>query len=160
MEHADSADSTVQYGESKLPDRSAYSGQLSTSHALTLNGLQANRTYYFEVVSRDAAGNVAVDNNSGAFYTFTTPPAVRPPWLDNLETGAPGWTVVPDTSFGTELNWTLGTPDNLLETSAYSGTNAWGSNLDGQQADAIGTFYSPFVIFTSFSQATLTFYGR
>ena len=34
---------------------------------------------------------------TGALYTFTTRKAPRPPWFDDLESGAGDWTVVPDT---------------------------------------------------------------
>ena len=81
------ADSLVQYGESVLLGRTAYSGALVTNHAVTVRGLLANRDYYYQVVSRDAAGNTTVDNNTNALYTFTTRTAPRPPWFDDLENG-------------------------------------------------------------------------
>ena len=62
------------------------------------------------MISRDEAGNTHRDDNHGALYTFTTLKAPQPPWSDDLESGAPDWTVVPDPS-GTDLNWTLGTPE-------------------------------------------------
>ena len=92
------ADSSVQYSESPLPDRSAYASALVTNHAVTISGLSANRIYYYQVVSRDQAGNSTVADNNGNLYTFQTLKAPTPPWFDNLDTGAPGWTVVPDPS--------------------------------------------------------------
>jgi hypothetical protein len=152
------ADSLVQYGESVLLDRTAYSAELLTNHSVAINGLSANRIYYYQVVSRDQAGNTAEDDNQGALYTFQTRPARRPPWLDDLETGAPGWTVVPDSS-GSDINWTLGTPNNGLETAAHSGTNAWGSNLEGQNFNIASSFlYSPVIDLSGFSKITLTFW--
>jgi hypothetical protein len=61
---------------------------------------------------------------------------------------------------GSSLNWTLGTPNNGLQNSAYSGANAWGSDLDGAQIpfSASSYLYSPFIDLTGFSQATLTFW--
>jgi hypothetical protein len=152
------ADSLVQYGESVLLGRTAYSGTLVTNHAVTVSGLLANRDYYYQVVSRDAADNSTVDDNNGALYTFTTRKAPQPPWFDNLESGPGDWTVVPDT--GTDLNWTLGTPSNGLQTSAHSGTNVWGSNLRGQSYNLYdGSFlYSPPIDLSGFSTATLTFW--
>ena len=107
----------------------------------------ANRIYYYEVVSRDQAGNTTVDDNHGNLYTFQTLKAPTPPWFDNLENGAPGWTVVPDPDYGSDINWTLGTPNNGLVTSAHSGTNAWGSDLDGDQNFFIASnyLYSPVI---------------
>ena len=127
-----------------------------------MSQLLANHVYYFQVVSRDSAGNAATDNNQGAFYSFTTPKTLHPPWFDNLESGASNWTVVPDTSsgLGSSLNWTLGTPNNGLQTNAYSGVNAWGSDLNGGQIpfSASSYLYSPVIDLTGFSQATLTFW--
>jgi len=152
------ADSLVQYGLSVILDRTAYGATLTTNHSVTLSGLQAERDYYYQVVSRDEADNTTTDDNQGALYKLTTRPAPRPPWFDDLETGAPGWTVVPD-SGGSDVNWTLGTPNNTLETTAHSGVNAWGSNLRDQSFSIASTFlYSPVINLSGFSQATLTFW--
>jgi subtilisin family serine protease len=153
------ADSLVQYG-AVLLDQTAYSGALVTNHAITVAGLFANRNYYYQVTSSDEAGNTTVDDNHGKLYTFTTRKAPQPPWFDNLENGPGDWTVVPDTVNGTDLNWSLGTPDNGLQTSAHSGTNAWGSNLYGQSFNLFeSTFlYSPVIDLSGFSSATLTFW--
>ena len=160
------ADSLVQYGESLnggsvLLNRTSYSGGLVTNHAVIVSGLFANRTYYYQVVSTDEAGNTTVDDNHGALYTFTTLKAPRPPWFDDLESGAPDWSVVPDPS-GTAWNWSLGTPNNGLQTSAHSGTNAWCSNLSGQSLGLFDTtstlLCSPWIDLSGFSSATLTFW--
>ena len=66
------ADSLVQYGESVLLGRTAYAATLVTNHIVTISALSANRDYYYQVTSRDAAGNTATDDNQGALYTFTT----------------------------------------------------------------------------------------
>ena len=154
------ADSLVQYGEGTIPSYTAYDARLTTNHNLTLSGLRANRAYYFQVTSRDAAGNTIVDDNAGALYTFTTLPAVRPPWFDNLEGGVSGWTVAVNTSLGSDLTWALGTPNNGLETNAYSGANAWGSDLNGQNISFLADTYlvSPKIDLSGLSQATLTFW--
>ncbi|HEY5043713.1 MAG TPA: S8 family serine peptidase [Verrucomicrobiae bacterium] len=153
-------DASVQYGLSQLPDHAAYVGTLGTNHAVTISGLSANRIYYYEVVSRDQAGNTTVDDNHGNLYTFQTLKAPAPPWFDNLESGAPGWTVVPDPTYGSDINWTLGTPNNGLVNSAYSGTNAWGSDLDGDQNFFLASsyLYSPVIDLNGLKSATLTFY--
>ncbi|MBU6410607.1 MAG: fibronectin type III domain-containing protein, partial [Verrucomicrobia bacterium] len=156
------SDSLVQYGESTFLGQTAYAGTLTTHHAVTVSGLLPNRNYYFQVASRDEAGNTTVDDNHGVFYSFTTARAIQPPWSDNLEGGAPGWTVVPDPN-GTDLNWQLGTPNNGLQTSAHSGTNCWGSDPDGQQINgaygyASSYLFSPMIDLSGLSQATLTFW--
>src|ERR1019366_7397339 len=154
------ADSLVQYGEAVLLDRTAYNGALVTNHSVTVSGLLANRDYYYQVVSGDAADNTTVDDNHGNLYTFTTQKAPRPPWSDDLEKGAGDWTVVPDA--GTVLNWSLGTPSNALQTSAHSGTNAWANNLHGETLGFLeyesSFLYSPIIDLSGFSSATLTFW--
>ena len=122
--------------------------------------LKSDTTYYFEVTSRDQAGNTATDDNKGAFYSFLTPTTLQPPWFDNLESGAKNWTVVPDPDNGTDFNWLLGTPNDGLQSKAHSGTNAWGSDLNATPIqDLVSTFlYSPVIDLTGFSQATLTFW--
>jgi hypothetical protein len=162
---SEAADSLVQYGGGTILDRSAYNNQLVTSHSVTLNGLLASHVYFFQVVSRDSAGNTATDDNQGALYSFTTPSTLQPPWFDNLESGAKNWTVVPDPVYGSPdpaQNWMLGTPDNTLVTGAHSGTNAWGvllTDAGSQDYFILSTYlYSPVLDLTGFSQATLTFW--
>lgn len=155
------ADSAVQYGTlSQPPLKVVYAGALVTNHSVTISGLQANRIYNYQVVSRDQAGNTTVDDNHGNLYTFQTLKAPAPPWFDNLESGAAGWSVVPDPVNGSDQNWTFGTPNNALATSAYSGTNAWGSDLDGNQNFTLASsyLYSPVIDLTGLKSATLTFW--
>ena len=154
------ADSLVQYGESVFLGRTAYSGEWVTNHSVTVASLLARRDYYYQVVSRDDAGNTTVDDNEGDLYTFTTRRAPRPPWFDDLEQGSNEWTVVPDA--GSALNWSLGTPNNGLQGSAYSGTNVWGSNLQGETLGFLemqtSILCSPWIDLSGFSAATLTFW--
>ena len=154
------ADSSVQYGVSPLPDHASYVSALVTNHAVTVSGLSANRIYYYQVVSRDQAGNITVDDNHGNLYTFQTLKAPTPPWFDNLESGAPGWTVVPDPVYGSDINWTLGTPNNSLVNTAYSGTNAWGSDLNDSQDFFLASsyLYSPVIDLSGLTSATLHFW--
>ena len=155
------ADSAVQYGVSSLPDHASYLSALGTNHAVTITGLSANRTYYYQVASRDQAGNTTVDDNGGNLYSFTTLKAPAPPWFTDLETGATGWTVVPDPVNGSDLNWTLGTPNNGLANSAYSGLKAWGGNLNGDQNFTLASsfLYSPVIDLSGLKSATLTFWN-
>jgi len=154
------ADSAVHFGRlDQPPINSVYDGTPVTNHTLTLNGLLANRDYHFQVVSRDQAGNTTVDDNSGNYYTFTTRKGLSPPWFDNLENGTNGWTVVGGA--GTETNWTMGKPNNTLATSAYSGTNVWGSNLKHQPFTYVESYlYSPPIDLAGLSQVKLKFRGK
>jgi subtilisin family serine protease len=156
------ADSSVQYGGLPEPPANvSYAGKLATNHSVTIQGLLANRIYYYQVVSRDQAGNTTIDDNHGKFYVFQTLKAPAPPWSENLESGAPGWTVIPDPVNGSDMNWTLGTPANGLVTGAHSGTNAWGSDLDGNQNFFIASsyLYSPVIDLSGLTSATLTFWN-
>ncbi|HEX9048392.1 MAG TPA: S8 family serine peptidase, partial [Verrucomicrobiae bacterium] len=154
----EAANATAQYGLT-TPNRSVNANGWQTNHALILTGLTANTTYYYQVASRDPAGNVAVDDNHGSFYTFQTLPALAAPWFDNLESGATNWNVVADPDNGSDLNWTLGTPSNLLASAANSGTNAWSSDLAGIQSfvSANSYLYTPAIDLAGLKSATLTF---
>ena len=155
------ADSAVQYsGLPQPPANSVYAGAFVANHSITINGLVPNHVYYYEVVSRDQAGNTAMDDSNGNFYTFQTLKPPVPPWFDNLENGASGWSVVPDPGgLGSDQNWTLGTPNNGLVTSAHSGTHAWGSDLDGNQNFTVASsfLYAPVIDLSGLASVTLTF---
>ncbi len=69
------SDSRVNYGETIGLGTTAYASGNDTTHNIVLTGLTPGTKYYFEVQSTDASGT-ATDNNTGAFYSFTTvPPA-------------------------------------------------------------------------------------
>jgi hypothetical protein len=68
------SDSVVRYGKTTPPMLSRFDPYPTTEHAISLTGL-ASGTYYLSVGSRDAAGNLTVDDNGGAFYTATVPSA-------------------------------------------------------------------------------------
>lgn len=116
-------DGLVQFGETALLGRTAYVSLKSTDHSVALNGLVPDRSYYYQVVSRDAAGNQTIDNNSGSFYSFRTAAASPIPWQDDLEAGAANWNEFEPGA------WELGTPQNGRQNGAHSGVNAWGSSL-------------------------------
>ena len=64
----------IRYGTSPSNMSSEVSSFLrSTSHNLSISGLQDETTYYFAIEATDAAGNVSDDDNGGAGYSFTTP---------------------------------------------------------------------------------------
>ena len=64
------ANSIIRYGTNLTFNLAATNSALVTSHSLRLGGLVAGKTYYFYVVSADAAGNAGTNNNSGAWYSF------------------------------------------------------------------------------------------
>lgn len=152
-------DALVQFGESAFLGRTAYSGDFEETHELTLVGLQPDRVYYYQIVSRDNAGNTVVDNNGGKFYTFHTLKPLLPPWSDALdvEASSKNWSV----QNGEEgvAAWSLGVPNNGLETAAHSPPNAWGSNLDGAGIDVADTLLvGPALQLAGGNVATLRFW--
>jgi len=155
-------DSLVQFGESKFLGRTAYDSDFTTGHGMQLSFLAPDRDYYFQVVSRDAAGNAVIDDNSGRFYTFRTLRPLITPWEDNLDSGATNWTTYSDPAFttpGVTPEWTLGVPSNLPGVSAHSSPNAWGSNLDGKPADLAECYLiSPAIYLTNGNVATLRYW--
>jgi len=154
------ADALVQFWETSAGfprNRTAYENARSEGHSLTLAGLLPNRDYSFQVVSRDAAGNAAVDDNGGRYYSFVTLQPVLPPWTDRLDAGGTNWTVYDPTE--TQVSWQLGPPNNGWETEAHSLPNAWGSNLNGDGIDFVESYLiSPAIDLTGGNVATLRFW--
>lgn len=151
------ADSLVQFGESPLLSRTAYNPTPTTDHTVTLSGLRPDTLYYYRVVSRDAAGNLGLDDNAGQLYTFRTRQPLAPPFFDNMDGPDPGWTVF--NSEETVGGWERGTPSNGHESAAHSPPWAWGTSLRGQSYDYMETFLiSPAIYLTGGNSARLTFW--
>jgi hypothetical protein len=67
------SDSRVNYGTNTTTlSQAKYDGALSTTHSIALTALTPGKKYYYEVRSAYASENTT-DNNSGAYYDFTTP---------------------------------------------------------------------------------------
>jgi hypothetical protein len=146
----------VEFGESTLLGRTARDTTPTDSHAVSLPQLEPARTYYFRLVSKDRAGNVTVNDNGGALYTFTTLMPLLPPWTDNMERGNTNWTVY--TVDESERGWALGVP-GALQPAAHSPTNAWASNLTGDFASQIESYLiSPAIQLTGGNTAKLKFW--
>jgi hypothetical protein len=154
---SENTDALVQYGESAFLNRTAFDPNLATAHSLQLDALLPNHTYFYQVVSRDAAGNTTTDDNNGNLYTFHTKVPIVPPWSDNLDSGATNWSVV--SSDVSQTEWTLGVPQNGLVSSAHSPPNAWASNWRGDVIDTAETFLvSPAISLVGGNVATLRFW--
>ena len=153
-------DALVQFGEGSptFPiNRTAYQSDYLFSHQVTLQGLRPDTVYRYQVVSRDEAGNVVVDDNQKQFYALRTLKPIRPPWLDRFESGNTGWTTFDGED--SQSTWRMGPPDNGAETQAHSPANAWGSNLDGAPIDYTETFLiSPALELSGGNRATLKFW--
>lgn len=68
----EASDSAVNYGTTTSLGSTTSDTTLTTGHSITLTGLIAETTYYFEVQSTDSSGNTATDDNGGTYYSFTT----------------------------------------------------------------------------------------
>jgi hypothetical protein len=155
------AEALVQFGESPSPlalTRTAYRATTDTDHELMLNGLLPDKTYYFQVVSRDAAGNVTVDDNQGQYYAARTLRPRTVPLAESFDATDGGWSVFSGDDSMTDWMW--GAPNNPWgETAAHSPPHAWGSNLNGRRLDWAETFLiSPAINLTGGNQFKLHFW--
>jgi hypothetical protein len=156
-ETSEPADALVQFGESALLGRTAYSASQEDFHAVTLEGLLPDHVYYFRVVSRDRAGNVSMDDNGGLLYSFRTLTPVFAPWADQGESGDAEWSITgPDES---ERGWRLGVPHNYPGAEAHSPTRAWGTNLDGDEIGQMESYLvTPAIYLAGGNKASLRFW--
>ncbi|HAB16482.1 MAG TPA: hypothetical protein DCE44_08535, partial [Verrucomicrobiales bacterium] len=172
------SDALVRFGESGGNDsfltRTAYAAEQATEHEVLLRGLLPDKKYYFQVVSRDPAGNVTKDNNGGEFFTLQTLTPLAAPWEDDLEEELPGWAVYnddggtgatfpgDDDEGGGDLlgtGWRWGIPENLAGVTALSGENVWATNLKGEDVDfGISDLISPAISLVGGNRATLRFW--
>jgi hypothetical protein len=135
---SEETDALVEFGSSALLGRSSYSDSPSVSHTITLANLESDHTYYYRVTSRDLAGNTTSDDNHGKLYSFHTLKPIAPPWSDSMDTGATNWSTYNGSD--NETQWTLGIPNNGVETTAHSAPDAWGSNLNGDTVSYAQTY--------------------
>lgn len=158
---SEDADALVQFGESTFLGRTAYRAEFADQHQLTLVGLQPNRKYYYQVVSRDPAGNTTVDDNGGELYSFETFKPLQIPWSDPFEsTNSPGaWSIQSAGDSFTE--WALGVPANGFDWGAHSPPQVFGSNLQGTPISTADTLLvSPALQLPSSGTPRLRFWHR
>jgi len=79
------ANSYIDYSTDKSYSLSQGSPAMTTSHSVTLVGLNPSTQYYFRIRSVDPSGNEAVDDNNGQGYTFSTPSGPSPPQISNIQ---------------------------------------------------------------------------
>jgi hypothetical protein len=154
-------DALVQFGESTFLGRTAYDPEFALDHELKLTSLVPDRVYYFQVVSRDPAGNARVDDNATNLYFFRTLPPEQPPFGDNMDSLSTltNWSVCSDDR--SESQWQLGFPHNGVETAAHSPPNCWGSCLYDGSFELIDTsLISPAIELTGGNVATLRFWHQ
>jgi thermitase len=125
------SDSRVDYGTSTSYGASVSDAALVASHSLTLPGLAPATTYYYQVSSRDTAGNLATQTGS-----FTTTAAAelavrvttdKPEYTGNTFVYITVTVTDPVNPMpGVAVNLTVTTP--VLKTASYTGT----TNADGK----------------------------
>ena len=171
-------DALVRFGESggdeSFLTRSAYNAELGTQHEVRLTGLLPDRTYFFQVVSRDAAGNLTADGANGAFHTLRTLTPIAAPWSDPLDSAQSGWVVFNDDA-GTGVTlpdeedeggdgfnpsgWRFGEPENVQGVTPNTGSRVWATNLKGDDVDlASSDLVSPAISLLGGNRATLRFW--
>jgi hypothetical protein len=150
---SEATDALVQYGESAFLGRTAYLAEFKDNHQVQITGLFPGRTYLFKLVSRDAAGNTAVSDNDGKFFSFQTRAPLSPPFIDPLNgTNQVNWSVY--NGDGTQTQWQLGQVNNAHVTRG----NAWASNPLGGEARSIDTvLISPAIQLAGGNVAALEF---
>lgn len=99
------ATSTVGYSTDTNYGTEIGSPSYTTSHSMSLTGLTAETTYYFQVLSRDARNNTGSSTDS-ATQNFTTLADTTPPVISNLTAVA--------TSDQAAVTWTTDEPANSL----------------------------------------------
>ena len=66
------ANSTVNYGKTKPPTNNKYNNNLVYNHEITIEDLQSDTKYYYEILSYDAFSQKVLDKNFSEYYHFIT----------------------------------------------------------------------------------------
>lgn len=90
--------------------------------------LSLNGTYGFQIWL-NMTGDLDPTNDTLEFNVESIPVITSLPYFQDFESGTGGWTVG-----GGSITWELGLPTNAFIDTAYSGVNAWVTNLSGQYA--------------------------
>ena len=96
------SDGVVTYGTTPPLLDSVASAAFSTSHGITLDGLDECSVYLFTVASTDEARNTAVDDNQGQLHTFVTG-VNNQPEFDSIDTPI---AIVDNTTFTSDVTVT------------------------------------------------------
>jgi hypothetical protein len=130
---AEPGTTVVAYGTSSPPASTVSATALVTDHQITIPDLDPCGTYLIEVRSSDSLGNLAFDDNGGAYYEVVT--AGWQELLTEPFDTDPGWTI---DNGGNIHGWAFGVPqgaggDHGSEdpTSGYTGADVYGVNLAG-----------------------------
>jgi hypothetical protein len=110
-------------------------GALMTQHEITVTGVEPCQTYFFEVRSEDALGNLAVDGNGGAYHQVDSSGWMV--FLSESFDADPGWTI--DNGRFPSTGWAFGQPTGQDQdgyggpdpTAGATGAAVYGVNLAG-----------------------------
>lgn len=127
------ARSIVMYGEG-APSIEVRDETLTTSHSLTLTGLDDCTYYLLDIMAEDQAGNIGVDNNGGAHYNAQTYELTV--FLNADMDTDPGWSYDGQWAWGqpTGQGGSYGYPD---PENGYTGSNVVGYNLNGDYTNSM-----------------------
>jgi len=81
-------DNIVSYGTSTsaLSFVAGSNNDSTISHSVSLSNLSSGTTYYYQVQSRDSAGNITIDDNSSSYYSFVTTADTTAPSISGVST--------------------------------------------------------------------------
>jgi peptidoglycan/xylan/chitin deacetylase (PgdA/CDA1 family) len=128
----EASDSTVNYGFSGFAyTDSIADSTLSTSHSITLTGLTSGGSYHIEVVSKDAASNVATSQEYLFVTTIPTIPDTTPPVMAGVSIN-----MVSNTN--AVITWT--TNESSYHSIDYGTTNSYGTQLQGDVTTVAPSF--------------------
>jgi len=130
---------TVLYGPTDPPLVMVTDDTLATEHEITVNGVDPCTTYYFNVRSVDALGNLTLD---GTTYDVDT--AGWGTFLSETFDTDPGWTI--DNGGFPTTGWAYGQPTGQGQdayggpdpTAGFTGPDVYGVNLDGDAPASVG----------------------
>ena len=135
------ATTVLKYGVTKPPTTTVSSPTLTTSHSVTVDGLDSCTVYYVQIAGDDALGNHSVDNNGGQFYSTET--SGWETFLSEDFSSDPGWTI---DNGGNGNGWAFGTPTggggdhgNPDPTAGFTGDSVYGVNLAGDYDNSLST---------------------
>jgi hypothetical protein len=119
-------------GNVAYPNDGVYTGVLSFDSTAVVsfdNGYDFSNPITYEVkVWTELEGDPNPDNDTLTVSVVHTPLISQFPYLFDFETGSQGWMPASESMFS---SLELGIPSNTTINSAFSGRNAWVTNLDG-----------------------------
>ncbi|MFH0893537.1 MAG: PKD domain-containing protein [Bacteroidota bacterium] len=106
-------------------DTIPYRGSMNFTFATSVDLSSVGSTYSFKAYPTLTGDNVVTNDTSYTSATNNTFVSSFP-YYENFESGSNGWIAA-----GTNSSWQLGTPSATIINTAFSGTNAWKTNLSG-----------------------------